>query len=69
LEDIRKHQQRSPEEIFAWLEGLNAFLNTFQTDEDRARTRLLKNKKTWLSPKELEDLRREMPLLFKDTDL
>jgi len=51
MEDMLKHQQRTPEEIFIWLEGINAFLNTFQTEEDRERTRLLKNKKNKLTPR------------------
>jgi hypothetical protein len=69
MEDMLKQQQRTPEEIFAWLEVINAFLNTFKTEEDRERNRLLKNKKTWLTPEELESLKREIPHLFEKLEL
>lgn len=48
LEQIREHQKKSTEEILQWLEEYMIFLHAFQTEEDRQRMRLLKNKKTWL---------------------
>lgn len=48
MEQIREHQKKSPEEILLWIEEYGAFLSAFQTEEDKERMRLLKNKKTWL---------------------
>lgn len=48
MEQIREHQKKSPEEILLWIEEYAAFVNAFQTEEDKQRMRLLKNKKTWL---------------------
>jgi len=46
MEQIRAHQQKTPEEILLWIEEYAAFLQAFQTGEDKERMRLLKNKKT-----------------------
>lgn len=48
LEQMREHQKRTPEEIFLWIEEYALFLHTFQTEEEKAITRKLKNKQTWL---------------------
>lgn len=48
LEQMREHQKRTPEEIFQWIEEYALFLQTFQTEEEKAITRKLKNKQTWL---------------------
>jgi len=46
MEQIREHQKKTPEEILLWIEEYAAFMHAFQTEEDKERMRLLKNKKT-----------------------
>jgi hypothetical protein len=36
-EQIKMHQQRSVEQVFAWLESANDFLHRFMTPEEKER--------------------------------
>ena len=43
MEQMLEHQKKSTDEILEWIEEHAAFLQSFQTDEDRER--IMKNKK------------------------
>lgn len=46
MEQMLEHQKKSTDEILEWIEEHAAFLQSFQTDEDRER--IMKNKKKTL---------------------
>ena len=48
MEQMLEHQKKSTDEILEWIEEHAAFLQAFQTEEDRERMRIMKNKKTTL---------------------
>lgn len=48
MEQMLEHQKKTTDEILEWIEEHAAFLQAFQTDEDRERMRIMKNKKTTL---------------------